>query len=118
MMLIYPVISMAAPIVHIGSRAALLGEHPDNQLIAAFSAELWVNEQTPPTFLVHTTDDPVDAQNSIAFYIALKAKGVPVEMHLFAQGGHGYGMADNLSLPVAAWTKLCEKWLQTNYWLP
>lgn len=118
LLLIYPVISMRNEFGHSGSREALLGKNPDSQTIDNFSNELLVNEQTPPAFIVHTTDDPVDVQNSMAFYTALKAKGAAAEVHLFAKGGHGYGMATNTGLPIAVWPQLCETWLYSVGLLP
>jgi acetyl esterase/lipase len=116
--LIYPVISMRSQFGRSGSREALLGKNPDSQTIDNFSNELLVSAQTPPTFLIHTTDDPLDVQHSIAFYTALKAHGVAAEMHLFAKGGHGYGMAADSNLPIAAWPQLCESWMHSMGFLP
>ena len=72
-----------------------------------------VNHQTPPTFLVQAEDDNVDGANqSIAYYIALKDAGVPVEMHLYAQGGHGFGLRSS-NLPIGHWPMLVEQWLHS-----
>jgi acetyl esterase/lipase len=72
-----------------------------------------VTSNTPPTFLVHAQDDPVDPVfESVAYYIALKNAGVPVEMHLYAQGGHAFGLRPR-KFPVAEWPRLVEKWLGT-----
>ncbi len=72
-----------------------------------------VTSQTPPTFLVQAEDDHVDGVNqSVAYYIALKKAGVPVEMHLYAQGGHAFGLR-RTKLPITAWPQLVEKWLGT-----
>src|SRR5579863_1293706 len=72
-----------------------------------------VTRQTPPTFLVQAEDDYVDGVNqSVAYYIALKKAGVPVEMHLYAQGGHAFGLR-RTKLPVTAWPQLVETWLGT-----
>jgi acetyl esterase/lipase len=72
-----------------------------------------VTAQTPPTFLLQATDDPVDpVENSLTYYGALKKAGVPVEMHLFAQGGHAFGLR-RTSLPITAWPDLVEAWLRT-----
>jgi acetyl esterase/lipase len=72
-----------------------------------------VNHQTPPTFLVQAENDPVDSVNdSLAYYIALKDSGVPVEMHLYAQGGHAFGMRTT-DLPISRWPVLVEQWLHT-----
>jgi acetyl esterase/lipase len=72
-----------------------------------------VTRQTPPTFLVQAENDNVDGVNqSIAYYIALKDAGVPVEMHLYAQGGHAFGLGSN-NLPIGRWPALVERWLHT-----
>ena len=72
-----------------------------------------VSPQTPPTFLLQAEDDHVDNVNdSLAYYIALKKAGVPVEIHLYAQGGHAFGLR-RTKLPVTAWPQLVEMWLVT-----
>jgi acetyl esterase/lipase len=72
-----------------------------------------VTRQTPPTFLLQAEDDHVDDVNdSLAYYIALKKAGVPVEMHLYAQGGHAFGLR-RTKLPITAWPQLVEAWLVT-----
>lgn len=72
-----------------------------------------VTRQTPPTFLVQAEDDNVDGVNqSVAYYIALKNAGVPAEIHLYAQGGHAFGLRPT-KLPITRWTGLVETWLGT-----
>jgi len=72
-----------------------------------------VTADTPPTFLVQAEDDHVDGVNqALVYYIALKDAGVPVEMHLFAQGGHAFGLR-RTDLPITAWPELMETWLRT-----
>jgi acetyl esterase/lipase len=72
-----------------------------------------VTRQTPPTFLVQAEDDNVDGVNqSVAYYIALKNAGVPVEMHLYAHGGHAFGLR-RTKLPITGWPQLVERWLRT-----
>ena len=72
-----------------------------------------VTRQTPPTFLVQAENDDVDGVNqSIAYYIGLKDAGVPVEMHLYAQGGHAFGLSPS-KLPISHWPALVEQWLHT-----
>jgi acetyl esterase/lipase len=69
--------------------------------------------QTPPTLLVQATNDDVDPVNeSVAYYLALKKAGVPVELHLFAEGGHGFGLR-RTKLPITAWPELMMTWLRT-----
>jgi acetyl esterase/lipase len=72
-----------------------------------------VSSQTPPTFLLQAEDDPVDTvKNSLVYYIALKKAGVPVEMHLYAHGGHAFGLR-RTNLPITRWPQLMETWLGT-----
>jgi len=72
-----------------------------------------VTRRTPPAFLLQAEDDPVDpVNNSLVYYAALKKAGVPVEMHLYAQGGHGFGLR-RTKLPVTDWPQLVETWLGT-----
>jgi acetyl esterase/lipase len=74
--------------------------------------EVHITAQTPPAFLVQTEDDPVRVQNSLFYYLALVEVKVPAEMHLFAAGGHGYGLR-HTGAPVADWPHLAERWLKT-----
>jgi acetyl esterase/lipase len=75
--------------------------------------DIHVTAQTPPTFLLHAEDDPVDrVQNSLVYYAALKKAGVPVEMHLYAQGGHAFGLR-RTKLPITEWPELVDRWLRT-----
>jgi len=77
----------------------------------ALNPDLVVTRQTPPTFLLQAEDDHVDSVNdSLAYYIALKNAGVAVEMHLYAKGGHAFGLR-RTSLPISAWPQLVEFWL-------
>jgi acetyl esterase/lipase len=71
-----------------------------------------VTSHTPPTFIVQATDDPVDdVKNSLVYYIALRKAEVPVEMHLYARGGHAFGLR-RTNLPVTGWPQLLESWLR------
>ena len=72
-----------------------------------------VTNQTPPAFLLQAENDHVDnVDDPLAYYIALRKAGVPVEMHLYAQGGHGFGLRST-KLPVGGWPGLVETWLAT-----
>ena len=80
--------------------------------------EIPVTSRTPPTFLLQNEDDHVDnVDDALAYYIALKNAGVPVEMHLYAQGGHAFGLR-RTKLPVTAWPELVETWLRTIGMIP
>ena len=75
------------------------------------SPELTVTSNTPPTFLVQAGDDRVRVENSLFYYLALKKAGVPAEMHLFASGGHGYGLRAS-DKAVVSWPKRAEEWMR------
>ena len=88
----YPVISFGE-MTHLGSKKNLIGENPTSELVNYFSNEKQVTELTPPTFLLHATDDTVvPVENSLLFYKAVKDKGVSVTMHIYPKGGHGFGL--------------------------
>ncbi len=75
--------------------------------------DIRVTKDTPPTFLLQAEDDDVDGvEQSLAYYVALQKSGVPVEMHLYAQGGHAFGLRPS-KLPIARWPRLVETWLGT-----
>jgi acetyl esterase/lipase len=111
--LIYPVVSMLDGVTHMGSRANLLGPEADEALIRRFSSELGVSGKTPPAFLVTTSDDWVKAENSLGYYSALRRAGVLAELHVFARGGHGYGMRKP-ELPVGTWPELLLQWMKAG----
>lgn len=73
--------------------------------------ELTVTSNTPPTFIVQTEDDGVHVENSLFYYLALKQAKVPAEMHLFADGGHGYGLRES-DKAVISWPKRAEEWMR------
>lgn len=115
MMLIYPVISFG-PLAHVGSRENLIGKNPSQQLIDLYSNEKQVTANTPPTFLVHATDDNVvPVQNSVMFYDALLANKVKAEMHIYQAGGHGFGL--NNKTTKEQWFDSLTDWLDENGWL-
>jgi acetyl esterase/lipase len=78
----------------------------------AANPEIHVTEKTPPSFIVQAEDDPVHVENSTVYFLALKNAKVPAEMHLYANGGHGYGLR-RTDLPITDWPKLVETWLHT-----
>lgn len=107
--LIYPVISMADGPVHAGSRKQLLGPSPTPQQIAAYSPDQTVTGAEPPVILVHAADDgAVPVANTILMFTALRAKKIPTEMHVFEEGGHGFGLRAIAGKTVAAWPDLFE----------
>lgn len=78
--------------------------------------ELPITEKTPPTFIVITQDDPVRVENAYFYSLALKKAKVPVELHIYADGGHGYGLRKT-EKRVTAWPERVAEWLQDNKWL-
>lgn len=110
--LLYPVIDMAPPFAHAGSRAALLGETPSLEAEAAYSPHRHVTAATPPTFLVHAADDPwVPVDNTLAYLAALRRAKAPAEAHIFEEGGHGFGIRLAQGKPAARWPDLLLAWL-------
>jgi len=118
--LVYPVIALATPYGHSGSKKNLLGDKPSEDLVRSLSNETQVTPQTPPTFLAHTNEDTgVPAENSLLFVMALRKAKVPVEFHLFEKGRHGLGLGNGSKqfgiapdLAFQEWPKLCAIWLK------
>ena len=84
-----------------------------NETELSLRSDILVRAGTPPTFLLQAEDDSVDGvEQSLAYYVALQKAGVPAEMHLYAQGGHAFGLRPG-KLPIAQWPRLVETWLGT-----
>jgi acetyl esterase/lipase len=123
--LVYPVIALATPHGHSGSLKNLLGENPSRETIEDLSNERRVTEETPPTFLAHTSEDKaVAVENSLLFALALKKAKVPFELHVFEKGQHGLGLGTGWAarkIPTddafQAWPRLCSTWLQKRGFL-
>jgi acetyl esterase/lipase len=115
LILMYPVVTMEDGFAHAGSKRALLGANPGNDLVAAYSADRQVGKAAPRTLLVLADDDAaVLPENSIRYYQALKRAGVPAELHIFAHGGHGFGIRKAAGLPVGNWPNLAWAWMLAN----
>ena len=114
LILCYPVITLAEPYLHRGSRTNLLGKEPDPKLVAHLSNDTQVTARTPPTFLFHTdADAAVVPENSILFYLALRKAKVPAELHVYEQGRHGVGLA--VKDPVlSTWPDRLAGWMQVR----
>ena len=101
-----------------GPKKFLVRHAPNADKELTVNPEVPVTSQTPPTFLLQAEDDHVDDVNdSLAYYIALKKAGVPVEMHLYAQGGHAFGLR-RTKFPITAWPQSVETWLDTIGMIP
>lgn len=109
--LFYPVVTMLNP-THHGSRDNLLGKNASQELLTLYSNELQVTPQTPPAFIMHSSDDKsVPVNNSVDYYTALVKNGVSATMHLYPIGGHGWGFRDSFTYK-RQWTGELEKWLR------
>ena len=115
--LCYPVIALN-DFGHYGSGNNLLGSEdlydPKRYALNTFSR---VHEKTPKAFVWHTITDPtVPVQNSLSYISALRAKGIPAELHIFPEGGHGVGIAEKFP-HIAQWTTLFKNWLSYNEYI-
>ena len=109
----YPVISMDSAICHKGSRDNLLGKKAAAAKLNLFSSDMQVTAQTPPTFLVHASDDKsVPVENSIRFYQALIKNKVNAELHIYQNGGHGFGLHN--ATTSDAWFERATTWMRVN----
>lgn len=114
LVLCYPVITMKDPFTHTGSRDNLLGKEPEPGMVEQLSNELNVSKDTPPTFIWHTSDDAgVPVENSLMFAAALSKHNVRFDLHVFAKGKHGLGLADEEE-HTNGWTDVCASWLAFN----
>jgi acetyl esterase/lipase len=112
--LCYPVITMEFD-THGGSKANLLGPDPSPALVTLLSSERQVTSATPPCFIFHTwEDEAVKVENSLSFAAALRAHGVPFDLHIYEQGAHGMGLGGPWDQPEALhpWTRDCLYWLK------
>jgi len=110
--LIYPVITFDSTFGHKGSRNNLVGANASKEKFDFYSNELQVTPTTPPTFLIHASDDAtVPVENSVRFYQACVKNKVPVEMHLYPKGGHGFGMYNKTT--DDNWMERLRNWLNS-----
>lgn len=113
--LLYPVITMDNSFTHQGSREALLGSDPSDELVKAYSNELQVSSDTPPTFIaVSANDNVVPVKNSIDYFNALKDNGVPVSLFIYPTGGHGWGYNPDF-IHYKEWTAEMIHWFNTLF---
>ncbi|NHK29007.1 alpha/beta hydrolase [Parvularcula flava] len=109
--LAYPVVTMAGPHVHGGSRDNLLGPSPSPEAIETYSVEQAIRPDTPPLFVFHSSDDAsVPVENALALYEGARREGVPVDLHVFPTGGHGYGFRISQKQTAAGWPGLFDQW--------
>lgn len=110
--LFYPVISMDPEYTHQGTHDNLLGKQPAKEEEDDFSNELHVDGNTPPAFILHSSDDrSVPVAHSLNYYMALLRHQVPATLHIYPIGGHGWGYRDSFTYK-REWTGELEKWLR------
>lgn len=110
--LFYPVISMDPEYTHRGTHDNLLGKQPAKEEEDDFSNELHVDGNTPPAFILHSSDDrSVPVAHSLNYYMALLRRQVPATLHIYPIGGHGWGYRDSFTYK-REWTGELEKWLR------
>ena len=117
--MIYPVVTLDSPATHIGSRDNLLGKDAPETLRRSHSVDQRVDADTPPLFLIHAEDDgTVPVENSLDLYKAMLDHKRPVEMHLFDQGGHGFGTRLPADMPGSEWPHLFARFAARKGLLP
>ena len=114
LILVYPVVSFTDSLAQKNSRTALIGKNPNQEQVHFFSGELQVDAHTPPGFILHAGDDAVvPVCNSILLYQALQKNKVPVGLHIFPAGQHGF-----LKPPAnSMWFSYCVQWMRENKWI-
>jgi acetyl esterase/lipase len=109
---IYPLIELDQRLAtNEGFKLRMFGPDSNSNLIDQFSPLKQVSSATPPTFLVHAHDDSLSSQSSVRFYLALLQADVSAELHVYSQGGHGYGIRQR-GLPISAWRERFLEWMQ------
>ena len=109
--LIYPVATMTKPFGHAKSRENMIGLNPSSEQVALYSLETKPPQNTPPTFILHATDDDsVPVENALFTYRAFKDAGIKTALHVFDHGGHGFGLRGIDEDPLRAWPDLFWKW--------
>lgn len=110
--LVYPVISMQDSLTHKDSRRQLLGANPSRESIDLYSNELQADKDSPPAYLTHAADDKVvDVDNSISYFEKLRHSKVPVEMHIYQKGDHGFVFRH------PGWMEPLFAWMESNGWM-
>lgn len=110
--LVYPVISMQDSLTHKDSRRQLLGPNPSKETIDLYSNELQVNKNSPPAYITQAADDKVvDVDNSIIYFEKLRHDNVPVEMHIYEKGNHGFVFRH------PGWMEPLFEWMQSHGWM-
>ena len=112
--LLYPVITMNPKKTNSWTFSSLFGESATEEMILRFSNELNVDKNTPPTIIIHSDNDvDVIPENSISYYMALRKNNTPTALHIWEDGGHGYGLGKGRG-SIESWTKIVEEWMKVR----
>lgn len=110
--LFYPLVSMNSEYTHLHCRKIFMGENPTQEMVDYYSNELQVTDDTPPAFLLHSSNDyGVNLRNTLEYCQALYDHHVSAALHIYPSGGHGWGFRDDFSYKHE-WTGELEKWLR------
>lgn len=110
--LLYPVITMNPEKTNSWTFSSLFGESATQEMIVKFSNELNVDKNTPPTIIVHSDNDlSVIPENSLSYYMALRKNNISSSIHIWEDGGHGYGLGKGRGT-VESWSKIVEEWMK------
>ena len=115
--ILYPGYLALPPTAHQNAPAQTTALPTDSPFSYSRNPDIIPTSQTPPTFVLQAEDDPVHVENATTYFLQLKAAHAPAELHVFAQGGHGYGLRPT-ALPITQWPGLVETWLTTIGMLP
>ncbi|MFL2633689.1 MAG: alpha/beta hydrolase [Candidatus Marisimplicoccus sp.] len=112
--LLYPVITMNPKKTNSWTFSSLFGESATEGMILRFSNELNVDKNTPPTIIIHSDNDvDVIPENSISYYMALRKNNIPTALHIWEDGGHGYGLGKGRG-SIESWPKIVEEWMKVR----
>ena len=112
--LLYPVITMNPKKTNSWTFSSLFGESATEGMILRFSNELNVDKNTPPTIIIHSdNDEAVIPENSISYYMALRKNNIPTALHIWEDGGHGYGLGKGRG-SIESWPKIVEEWMKVR----
>ncbi len=76
--------------------------------------EVTLDKTTPPAFIAHAADDKISAENSVAYWLGLKANGTPADLHIYTAGGHGFGLRPDKGGIAASWPARCQEWMKVR----
>ena len=112
--LLYPVITMNPKETNSWTFSSLFGESATEEMILRFSNELNVDRNTPPTIIIHSdNDEAVIPENSIRYYMALRKNNIPTALHIWEDGGHGYGLGKGRG-SIESWPIIVEEWMKVR----